>query len=221
MSDSTLFPSDVPSSSVDPKEQLIQDLKKDNSELRTQLTELAETQKTLKSLMEQLASGSKPQSGQPETVPNIDELKQQLLQELRAQTGDVFAGMQTEQVHKANEASCMQAAKQKYGDAYAAKLIELGTELGLSQEQIVQRARSEPKAFFRLFGLEQSPSSTVTRPDGSPSTVAPVEKPKRLSSLSTTADLKAAWHAAGQKVAALNSITYDPALHKIAKKSFQ
>lgn len=218
MSDSSLFPTEAPT--VDPKEQLIQDLKKDNQELRASLAELAETQKTLKQLMEQQAASSKPQSAQPETVVNIDALKEQLLQDLRAQTTDVWQGIQNEQVHKTNETACMQAAKAKYGDQYTAKLLELGTELGLSQEQIVQRARTEPKAFFRLFGLESTGSTSVVRPDSAAFGSQPAERSKRLSDLSTTADLKAAWHQAGQKVAAQNGITYDVSLHKIAKRSF-
>ena len=114
----------------------------------------------------------------------------------------------------------MQAAKAKYGDQYTAKLLELGTELGLTQEQIVQRARTEPKAFFRLFGLESSGSPSVVRPDGAAAGSQPADKQRKLSDLSTTADLKHAWHQAGQKVAAQHGIQYDTSIHKIVKRSF-
>lgn len=219
MSDSTLFP-EQDNKPTDPTEQFVQQLKQENADLKAQLSQVVETQNTLKELMAELRTASKPQPTGPEGQVNVDALKEQLRQEFAEQARQAVNGLQTEQVQKTNEAQCMQAAKAKYGDAYAAKLLELGSELGLSQEQIVNRARSEPKAFLRLFGLDQTPSNKQPAPTpGSSVSSAPAEKKRSLSSLSTTADLREAWRQAGAKVAESLGIEYNPDIHKIQKRT--
>lgn len=219
MSDNTLFP-EQDNKPTDPTEQFVQQLKQENADLKAQLSQVVETQNTLKELMAELRTASKPQSTGSEGQVNIDALKEQLRQELADSARQAVNGIQTEQIQKANESQCMQAAKAKYGDAYAAKLLELGSELGLSQEQIVNRARSEPKAFLRLFGLDQTPSNKQPAPTpGSSVSSAPAEKKRSLSSLSTTADLREAWRLAGVKVAEQLGIDYSADIHKIQKRT--
>lgn len=219
MSDNTLFP-EQDNKPTDTTEQFVQQLKQKNAELEAKLSQFEETQNTLKELMAELRNSSKPQSTGSEGQVNIEALKEQLRQEFSEQARQAVNGIQTEQVQKTNESQCMQAAKAKYGDAYAAKLLELGSELGLTQEQIVNRARSEPKAFLRLFGLDATASGKQPAPTpGSNVPSTPVEKKRSLASLSTTADLREAWRQAGAKVAEQLGIDYSPDIHKIQKRS--
>lgn len=219
MSDSTLFP-EQDNKPTDTNEQFVQQLKTENAELKQQLTQVVETQNALKELMAELRTASKPQSTGSEGQVNIEALKEQLRQEFSDQARQAVNGIQTEQIQKTNESQCMQAAKAKYGDAYAAKLLELGSELGLTQEQIVNRARSEPKAFLRLFGLDTTASGKPPAPTpGSNVPSTPVEKKRALASLSTTADLREAWRLAGVKVAEQLGIDYSADIHKIQKRT--
>jgi len=220
MSNDTLFPEQDTQKPADTTEQFVQQLKTENAELKQQMTQMLETQNTLKELMAELRTASKPQPTGSEGQVNVEALKEQWRQELAEQARQAVNGLQTEQAQKVNETQCMQAAKAKYGDAYAAKLLELGSELGLTQEQIVNRARSEPKAFLRLFGLDQTPSGKQPAPTpGSTVPSTPVEKKRSLASLSTTADLREAWRQAGAKVAEQLGIEYSADIHKIQKRT--
>lgn len=101
-----------------------------------------------------------------ETTPQLDveTLKQQLLDEVMGK----LSTSQQQEVFGNNQNESISAAQAVYGDSYEEKLRESAIELGMSDEDIIKEAQSNPKRFKKLFGLDKqqqktySPNSSVS-----------------------------------------------------------
>jgi len=99
-----------------------------------------------------------------ETTPQVDvetltaKITEQIMGKLTAsQQADVF---------KQNQSESISAAQAVYGDSYEEKLRESAKDLGMSDEEIIQEAQSNPKRFKKLFGLDKQQPKTYA-PSGS------------------------------------------------------
>lgn len=99
-----------------------------------------------------------------ETTPQLDveQIKAQLLEEVMG----TLSKKQQEEFYGKNKAESIEAAKSVYGDAYEDKLRETAQELGMTDEEVIQEAQSNPKRFKKLFGLDKQQSKTYA-PSGS------------------------------------------------------
>jgi len=88
-----------------------------------------------------------------ETTPQLDveQIKAQLLEEVMG----TLSKTQQEEVYGKNRTESIEAAKSVYGDSYEEKLRETAQELGMTDEEVVQEAQSNPKRFKKLFGLDK------------------------------------------------------------------
>lgn len=146
-------------------DQHIQKLEQELARLRSVEEKLGKLD-SIEELIRQSAQSSQQQPVQ-ESAPAPQELdKDALLQELM---GSMEKKSQQE-VQQANERKAIESAKAKFGDSYQAKLLEAGTQLGMTQDGIVALAQRSPQAFSKLFGLDDqakpqpAPSSSVTVP---------------------------------------------------------
>lgn len=135
-------------------------------ELEAQLNQSTKLEDALNQLKQKEESPVTEQSQQQttETTPQLDveQLKQQLTQEIMGS----LTQAQQEEVYSKNKAESIEAAKAVFGDAYESKLRESAQELGMSDEDIIQEAQSNPKRFKKLFGLDRQQSKSYT-PSGS------------------------------------------------------
>lgn len=140
-------------------------------ELEAQLNQ----SKKLEDALEHLQSkGESPVSEQQpqqttETTPQLD--VEQLKQQIRDEVMGSLSEAQKAEVYKTNQAESIEAAKAVFGESYEDKLRSAAQEMGMTDEDIIKEAQSNPKRFKKLFGLErQQPknyvpnSSSVTRP---------------------------------------------------------
>ena len=95
-----------------------------------------------------------------ETTPQLDveTLKQQLLDEIMGK----LSTSQQQEVYSQNQSESIGAAQAIYGDSYEQKLRESASELGMSDEDIIKEAQSNPKRFKKLFGLDKQPKTNYT-----------------------------------------------------------
>ena len=95
-----------------------------------------------------------------ETTPQLDveTLKQQLLDEVMGK----LSTSQQQEVFSQNQSESIGAAQAIYGDSYEQKLRESASELGMSDEDIIKEAQSNPKRFKKLFGLDKQPKTNYT-----------------------------------------------------------
>ncbi|QDP52427.1 MAG: hypothetical protein Unbinned96contig1001_44 [Prokaryotic dsDNA virus sp.] len=101
-----------------------------------------------------------------ETTPQVDveTLTAQITQQVMGQ----LTASQQQQVQAQNQTESIQAAQALYGDSYEEKLRQSAQEIGMSDEDIIKEAQSNPKRFKKLFGLDKqqpktySPSSSAS-----------------------------------------------------------
>lgn len=99
-----------------------------------------------------------------ETTPQLDveQIKAQLLEEVMG----TLSKTQQAEVFGKNQAESIEAAKSVYGDSFEEKLRESARELGMTDEEVIKEAQSNPKRFKKLFGLDKQQSKTYA-PSGS------------------------------------------------------
>lgn len=146
-------------------------------ELEAQLNQSTKLEDALNQLKQKEESPVTEQSQQQttETTPqaetssltgvDVEQLKQQLTQEIMGS----LTQAQQQEVYSKNQTESIEAAKAVFGDAYESKLRESAQELGMSDEEIIQEAQSNPKRFKKLFGLDKQQSKSYT-PSGSVNT---------------------------------------------------
>ena len=93
---------------------------------------------------------------------DIEQLKKQLTEDIMSN----LSASQQKEVFTNNTTESITAAQSIYGDAYEAKLRETAQELGMSDEDIIKEAQSNPKRFKKLFNLDKQQSRTFTPSNG-------------------------------------------------------
>tara|TARA_R110000824_G_scaffold170621_1_gene348037 strand:+ start:77 stop:832 length:756 start_codon:yes stop_codon:yes gene_type:complete len=99
-----------------------------------------------------------------ESTPQFDmeQLERQLTEKIMGR----LSSSQQEEVFTKNTTESITAAQSIYGDAYEAKLRETAQELGMSDEDIIKEAQSNPKRFKKLFNLDKQTSQTLMPRNG-------------------------------------------------------
>ena len=99
-----------------------------------------------------------------ESTPQFDmeQLEKQLTEKIMGR----LSSSQQEEVFTKNTTESITAAQSIYGDAYEAKLRETAQELGMSDEDIIKEAQSNPKRFKKLFNLDKQTSQTLMPRNG-------------------------------------------------------
>lgn len=113
-----------------------------------------------------------------ESTPQLDmeQLEQQLMQKVMGQ----LSASQQQEVQAQNQQESISLAQSVYGDSYEAKLRETAQELGMSDEDIITEAQSNPKRFKKLFNLDRQPNRTLA-PSGGGITGVPQSNEMKLS----------------------------------------
>lgn len=127
----------------------IQRLEAENAQLR-QVAEKLDKLEKLEQLLQVQQPQQKAQEAQPsQDTPALDveSLKASLLQDIQSQ----LSAKEKESRQQANLQQAVEAVKQAYGDGYLAKLEQIGQELDMSEEDITNLAKTNPKAFARMF----------------------------------------------------------------------
>ena len=131
-------------------------------ELKAQLNQSTK----LEDALAQLRNKEEPVVTEPsqqqttETTPQLDvqQLKAELLSQIQ---GDLSSASEA-QKHSQNQQKAMDAAQAVYGESYEDKLRETAQSLGMSDEDIVKTAQTNPTLFNKVFGLDKQPKSTPT-----------------------------------------------------------
>lgn len=150
------------------------------SELKTLRDQLALTEAQKKALESMSSYQQTPPPAAPTSAPVLD--RDALLAEAEQRVFDTLNKRQQEALAQQNLAEATAEAKKVYGDSYQQVLLERGSELGMSKDDIMSFAMSKPEAFKRLFNL--------TAPTGKP-TVPPTSS-YRPSATDTTDPIKLA-----------------------------
>lgn len=152
------------------KDRFIERLKAENAEARASLKGEAKMDEFLEKLRAANNSGtastSAHQQGEPSTNQNtnqetpskslsIDEV-QKLLDEREKASRE-----------EANLAKSIQAVKQAFGANYRAVMTAKAEELGMSQEYLLNLAKTQPKAFAKLVEADVSGTGTTAPPPNS------------------------------------------------------
>lgn len=147
----------------------ISKLEQELAELRRE-KELLSAQQEARQAMSQLQTQSNPTPA----VQNTTETGKDDGNDLESRVEQILRQRESQTVKQTNLNQSTEAAKAVYGEAYQAKLEELGKGLGMSKADIVELASSKPQAFKHLFGLntnapapKPSATSTVTMPSSS------------------------------------------------------
>lgn len=152
----------------------IQTLEAERNADRVKLDEQDKELQRLRTIEASLEVGQ----AQDRTVPQTEQLS---TEQLAAQAAQVAVGLIEESSNKAtqqnNLATLEAQAKAAYGDEYAAKVVAIGQELGMSPQAIDALGSTSPDAFSRLFlpstGVSQSlQPSTGTLATGGPAIAA-------------------------------------------------
>ena len=124
-----------------------------------QSTKLEDALAQLKSKEESPVTEQQPNQT-TETTPQLDveTLRQQLIEEVMGK----LSTSQQQEVHSQNQSESIGAAQAIYGDSYEQKLRESAKDLGMSDEDIIKEAQSNPKRFKKLFGLDKQPKTTYS-----------------------------------------------------------
>ena len=93
---------------------------------------------------------------------DMEALEKQLTEKIMSN----LSSSQQQEVFTKNTTESITAAQSIYGDAYEAKLRETAQELGMSDEDIISEAQSNPKRFKKLFNLDKQQSRTFTPNNG-------------------------------------------------------
>lgn len=109
-----------------------------------------------------VTENTNPQTTESTPQLDVEQIKAQLLEEVMG----TLSKTQQAEVYGKNQAESIEAAKSVYGDSYEEKLRETAQELGMSDEEVIKEAQSNPKRFKKLFGLEKQQSKTYA-PSGS------------------------------------------------------
>ena len=156
------FDKDAAAKKIEHADTHINKLEQELAELRKQI-ELDQARKQAQQAMET----TKQVEPQAPVVQNTTVTPQGDETALLSLVDQVLVRKEQESLQKKNLETAVQAAKSVYGDQYQAKLEQIGTELGMSKQDIADLAKNKPQAFNRLFGLTNQPqpkpsvSSTV------------------------------------------------------------
>lgn len=150
-------------------DQHISKLEQELAELRRE-KELLSAQQEARQAMSQLQTQSNPTPA----VQNTTETGKDDGNDLESRVEQILRQRESQTTKQTNLSQSTEAAKAVYGEAYQAKLEELGKGLGMSKADIVELASTKPQAFKHLFGLntsvpasKPSATSTVTLPSSS------------------------------------------------------
>lgn len=158
------------------------------AELQAKLDQAAKLEEALERMNQQSANqGESNMAQQDEAVDktnptvDFDELKKSLLQEVETS----LTARQQQELHQKNEAEAIESAQKVFGSDYEAKLREKAKSLGMSDSDILAEARSNPKKFKALFGLNKEQSSSP-----SPFSTRNIQTKQRESSLDFSPKLR-------------------------------
>ena len=104
---------------------------------------------------------NEPQQHQTtETTPQLDseQLEQQILEKVMGK----LTSSQQEQVFAQNQSESISAAQAVYGEDFENKLRQRASELDMSDEDIINESRQNPKRFKTLFGLDKQTKSSLS-----------------------------------------------------------
>ena len=110
-----------------------------------------------------------------ETTPqlDVDQLTAQITESIMGK----LSASQRADVEGKNQMESIEAAKSVYGEDYESKLREKALEYDMSDDDIISEAKSNPKRFKKLFGLDKHQTTTVT-PSGTSSGPLPNQEKK-------------------------------------------
>jgi len=196
------------------------DLADKYSKMEIQLQELTSRLDTSLKLEQALESQKQvpPVVEQPkQTSQGVDE--DAILNRLRQS----IANEGQQEVQNTNLKTSIEQATRVHGTEWQNKLLDQGQELGMDSAGIEALARSNPKAFLKLFQLDTKSSASPSPNGGSYVGNPPQTKeaPKRVMFGSSTADLVAQWRYSGKQVGEANGFEYDPSIHSIKKQSLR
>lgn len=146
------------------------------SKLEQELAELRREKELLSAQQEarQVMSQAQTQSNPAPAVQNTTETGKDDGNDVESLVEQILRKRESQTAKQTNLSQSTEAAKAVYGEAYQAKLEELGKGLGMSKADIVELASTKPQAFKHLFGLntnapapKPSATSTVTMPSSS------------------------------------------------------
>jgi len=143
---------------------------------------------SLLSTLEQNKAVSTSTETSSETPPVIskDELVAEAVATINAQN--------TEQVQEQNLNEAVKLAKEAYGEVFSDKIDELGANLGMPVESVIEMAKKQPNAWKKLFipKTDNSRSPDPTNANGSaPSTPPPAERKGGYVSMRNSKDQRA------------------------------
>ena len=135
-------------------------------ELEAQLNQSTKLDDALKHLNTKEESPVNEEQTQQTTAAtpqfDMEALERQLTEKIMGN----LSSSQQQEVFTKNTTESITAAQSIYGDAYEAKLRETAQELGMSDEDIIKEAQSNPKRFKKLFNLDKQQSRTFTPNNG-------------------------------------------------------
>lgn len=135
-------------------DRFIEQLKQEQAGIRQELA----TRVTLEEFMDRMRSGQ-PDSQTPDSRSNNQEDtgggdKPLTLADIERLVEERVSGREQKRTEEANLRTVQEELKKAYGDQYVSKLKETAQSLGMSEDYLGNLAKSAPKAFLKLVGVE-------------------------------------------------------------------
>lgn len=156
------------------KDNFIEQLKRENAEAREALSKRTREEEFL----DRLATATRPQVSVPtQDPPAPPEAKSALTPDV---VEEIIERRELEKARKDNLDAVMSTLQGKFGDNYVTQVQTQARDLGYTTAELTAIAAQNPKAFYRLLGIE-----ATARPSGSP----PAFSPPPRTSVNTSADM--------------------------------
>lgn len=148
------FDKDAAAKKIEHADTHISKLEQELAELRSKLEQDQARQEAQKAMFPE----KQEQEAVTPQVQNTTETKAEVDEALLlSKVTQILTQRETESNKQKNIQDAVQAAQSVYGESYQSKLEALGSELGMSKDDIKDLAATKPQAFKRLFGLNQQP----------------------------------------------------------------
>lgn len=150
----------------------IQRIEQENARMRQEMEQLKAKASQAATVEDALAALQQQQPQQPTQQAPSAEPQQLDTEALLAQAreaaqqsaNEAYAKARMQAVHEANFEASLTHAKAQFGDDYATKLAEMGTQLGMNQQAINELATTNPAVFKKVFQAPQVQQSAT--PEG-------------------------------------------------------
>jgi hypothetical protein len=136
-------------------DKFVEDLKRQNEELRKDLEEGTKLDELMKLIKEGQKSPEAPGGQQvPSETPGGTSPEPLTEEKLRALVENHVSQRESETQRQRNISAVDQEMNEKFGDSAHAVLVRRAAELDMTLEEAQELAASKPKAFIRLMGLD-------------------------------------------------------------------